>query len=358
MRHDVYRRTAALMGTFVTIEVSGDRAAQQHALDTREKVERAFEWFRRIEECCSRFDGRSELMQLTAQIGVCVPVSAILYEAVQFAVAVAEETGGAFDPTVGFQMERNGFNQEHRTRNTVRTDLAPGGSVSYRDIRLDPDRRAVLLVRPLILDLGAVAKGLAIDMAARELESCGSYAIDAGGDLYLGGCRPDGAPWSVGIRHPRRAAELIDSIRVSNRAVCTSGDYERKSRGEEGGHHILDPRTGQSPNDVASVTVVARTAMLADAVATAAFVLGPADGIRLFDRLGVDGLILSPALERFTTRGMCSDYDLGKEMAAATVGGGSPVLPNAERPAHHRSGGAHGRGRAGRRLPPGGAGPL
>jgi thiamine biosynthesis lipoprotein len=358
MRHDMYRRTAVLMGTFVTIEVSGDRAAQPHASDTRERVERAFEWFRRIEECCSRFDRRSELRQLTAQIGVTVPVSAILYEAVQFAVAVAEETSGAFDPTVGFQMERNGFNQEHRTRKTIRTDLAPGGSVSYRDIRLDPGRRAVMLLRPLILDLGAVAKGLAIDMAARELQACGSYAIDAGGDLYLGGCRPDGAAWSVGIRHPRRDAELIDSIRVSNRAVCTSGDYERRSSGGEGGHHILDPRTGRSASDVASVTVVAPTAMLADAVATAAFVLGPADGIRLFDRLGVDGLILSPALERFATRGMGSDYDLGKETAAAMVDGGSPILPNPERPAHHRSGGADGRGRAGRRYQAGGAGPL
>jgi FAD:protein FMN transferase len=358
MMHDVCRRTAVLMGTFVTIEVSGDRAAQQHSVDTQERVERAFDWFHRVEECCSRFDGRSELMQLTARIGVSVPVSAILYEAVRFAVAVAEETGGAFDPTVGLQMERNGFDHEYRTGKTVRNDLAPRGSVSYRDVRLDSDRRAITLVRPLILDLGAVAKGLAIDMAARELQACGSYGIDAGGDLYLGGCRPDGAAWSVGIRHPRRDAELIDSIRVSDRAVCTSGDYERKSSGEGGGHHILDPRIGRSANDVASVTVVAQTAMLADAVATAAFVLGPADGIRLFDRLGVDGLILSPTLERFATRGMSSDYELGKETAAAAVCGGSTILPNAERPAHHRSRGSDSPGRTGRRRQTGGAGPL
>ena len=358
MMDDVYRRTSVLMGTFVTIEVSGDRAAQQHAIDTGERVERAFEWFRRIEECCNRFDGRSELRQLTRQIGVAVPVSAILFEAVRFAVAVAEETGGAFDPTVGFQMERIGFNQEYRTGKTVRTDLASGGPASYRDVRLDRGRRTIALVRPLILDLGAVAKGLAIDMAARDLQACGSYAIDAGGDLYLGGCRPDGTPWSVGIRHPRRDAELIDAVRVSNRAVCTSGDYERRSSGEGGGHHILDPRTGTSVNNVASVTVVAPTAMLADAVATAAFVLGPADGIRLFDRLGVDGLILSPALERFATRGMYSDYELGRETAAATFYRGSPVLPDAERPAHHRSGGSDGLGHAGRRHQAGGAGPF
>jgi FAD:protein FMN transferase len=217
---------------------------------------------------------------------------------------VAEESGGAFDPTVGHAMEARGFNREYLTGQTVRTDFESGGSVSYRDVRLDPDRRTIKLLRPLILDLGAIAKGLAIDLAARELLPFENFAIDAGGDLYLGGCGPNGEPWSIGIRHPRRDNELIESLRVSNRAVCTSGDYERQSPAE--GHHILDPRTGASAGAVASVTVIAHTAMLADALATAAFVLGPADGIRLFDRLGVDGLIVSPTLERHATRGMSS----------------------------------------------------
>lgn len=302
-----YRRTVALMGTFVTIHVVGDGVDPQQAIHREQTVERAFGWFRRIEECCTRFEARSEVRQLTAQVGVPVPVSAILYEAVQFALAVAEESSGAFDPTVGYAMEMRGFNREYRTGQTVRTDLDPGGSVSYRDVRLDPGRKTITLLRPLILDLGAIAKGLAIDLAARELGPFENFAIYAGGDLYLGGCGPDGEPWSIGIRHPRRDNELIDSLRVSNRAVCTSGDYERQSCSENGGHHILDPRTGASAHAAASVTVVAPTAMLADALATAAFVLGPAGGIRLFERLGVDGLIVSPALERYATQGICGD---------------------------------------------------
>jgi len=302
------------MGTVVTIHVVGRGATQETiryaAGSTRarypreEAVERAFEWFRRIEECCTRFEAGSELRQLSAQVGVPVPVSAILYEAVQFALAVAEESGGAFDPTVGYAMETRGFNREYRTGQAVGTGIEPGGPVSYRDVRLDPGQRTITLLRPLILDLGAIAKGLAIDLAARELRPFENFAIDAGGDLYLGGCSPDGQPWAIGIRHPRRDNALIDSLRVSNRAVCTSGDYERPSPVE--GHHILDPRVGTSPCAVVSVTVVAPTAMLADALATAAFVLGPAEGIRLFDRLGVDGLIVSPELERHATRGMSS----------------------------------------------------
>ena len=98
--------------------------------------------------------------------------------------------------------------------------------------------------------------------------------------------------------------ELIDSLRVSNQAVCTSGDYERRTPAATA-HHILDPRTGASPQSVASATVVASGAMLADALATAAFVLGPEEGIEFLNRMGVDGLIVTPELERYETRGLC-----------------------------------------------------
>lgn len=304
---DVYCRSVARMGTVVTIQVVGHGGDSQQTTHREEAVERAFGWFGRIEECCTRFDPRSEVMQLATKVGVPVPVSAILFESVQFGLAVAEESGGAFDPTVGYAMETRGFNREYCTGQTIRTALESAGAVSYRDVRLDSDRKTITLLRPLILDLGAVAKGLAIDLAARELRQFENFAIDAGGDLYLGGCSPNGGPWSIGIRHPRRDHELIDSVRVSNRAVCTSGDYEKQSSAGDGGHHILDPRTEVSPHAVASVTVVAPTAMLADALATAAFVLGPADGIQLFDRLGVDGLIVSATLERYATQGLCSD---------------------------------------------------
>jgi thiamine biosynthesis lipoprotein len=301
------RRSVALMGTVVTIHVVAAAETNRDDAAEREKaVERAFEWFSRVEECCTRFEAGSEVMQLTSQVGVPVRVSTLLYEAVQFALAVAQESEGAFDPTVGYAMETRGFNREYRTGQAIRSSIDPEISVSYRDVRLDADRGTITLLCPVILDLGAVAKGLAVDLAARELRPFQNFAIDASGDLYLAGRNPDGERWSIGIRHPRRASDLIDSLRVSERAVCTSGDYERRSSNDNG-HHILDPRRGSPANSVASVTVVAPNAMLADALATAAFVLGPQEGIRLFDRLDVDGLIVTPQLERYATRGM-SDY--------------------------------------------------
>ena len=278
------------MATFVTIDTPpGCDAA----------VDRAFGWFHELESRCSRFDANSEIVGLTQRVGTAVRVSPPVFEAVQFALAVAADTCGAFDPTIGATMEARGFDREHRTRARVANAWRWQDDVTYRDVEVDPDRQTITLRRPLLLDLGAVAKGLAIDMAARELAECAWYAINAGGDLFVGGSRPDLEPWSLGVRHPRRPEQLLATVRVIDGAVCTSGDYERNNAA---GHHIIDPRA-DAPAATASATVIAPNAMLADALGTAAFVLGGLDGIRLLERHGVEGLIVSADSERYATAG-------------------------------------------------------
>jgi thiamine biosynthesis lipoprotein len=287
-------RTEVLMGTSVTIEVL--HAAADAA------IERALAWFREVEAACTRFDERSELMRLTAHVGAAVPVSDLLFEAVRFALRVAQESGGAFDPTIGGELHRRGFTREHRTGAVVRSPVAPAPGVSYRDVDVDAGAHTITLQRPLLLDLGAVAKGLAVDLAARELQPFADFAIDAGGDLYLGGHNAEGQSWSVGIRDPRTPGAVIESVRVSNAAVCTSGDYERAAPAGAG-HHLIDPRTSLSPTETISVTVMAPSAMLADALATAAFVLGPHEGLALLERLEVDGLVVARDLTTRRTGG-------------------------------------------------------
>jgi thiamine biosynthesis lipoprotein len=196
-------------------------------------------------------------------------------------------------------MESRGFHREYSTGRVVQTVGDMAAPVSFRDVRLDEKRGTIMLMRPLTLDLGAVAKGLAIDTAARELRPFSGFAIDAGGDLYLGGRNPDGDSWAVGIRHPRLHDQMMETLHVSDKAVCTSGNYERPGADARG--HILDPRTGQPAGEVASATVVAPTAVLADAMATAAFVLGPIEGMKLLERVGVEGLIVSHDMERHET---------------------------------------------------------
>jgi FAD:protein FMN transferase len=282
-------RTEVAMGTLVSI-----RVVQADIDDVTGAITRAFGWFHEIEARCSRFDPASELMQL--RVGVSVPVSPILFEATQFALLLAAETNGAFDPTIGHYMEARGYNRHHVTGRVVTAALAAESDITYRDVQLDPADKSILLRRQLTLDLGAVAKGLAVDLAARELQPFCNFTIDAGGDLFLAGHNEQGEPWLVGIRDPFRDGDLIVSLRASNKAVCTSGNYER-------GEHILDPRIGQAADTVASSTVVAANAMLADALATAAFVLGAVEGLALLERMGVDGLLFTANAERYTTQG-------------------------------------------------------
>jgi thiamine biosynthesis lipoprotein len=285
------------MGTCVTIEVlRADDLA----------VDRAFDWFRSVESCCSRFASDSELVRLAERPGEAVPVSAALFEAVQFAIGVAEETEGAFDPTIGAAMRAAGFDREYSTgarRSSGDRARAAGRPVSYKDVHLNREQRTITLDAPLVLDLGAVAKGLAVDLAARELQPLRDFAIDAGGDLYLAGVNCDGRPWSVGIRHPLLYDQVIETIHVSDRAVCTSGNYERRHPSDPDAAHIVDPRGRAAEATVASVTVVAPTAMLADALGTAAFVLGPIDGLALLERMTVAGCIITPDMARHVTAG-------------------------------------------------------
>jgi FAD:protein FMN transferase len=286
----LYSRRFAAIGTVVEIRVVAGKTGRLSRRNVEHLIDAAAGWFDRVERDCSRFDPSSELRRLCARVGEAVAVSPLLYSAVHFALAVAAETDGAFDPTIGARMEALGFDRHHRTGEQTRTE---GEDVTWRDVSFDLDGQTVMLHRPLTLDLGAVAKGLAIDLAARELAPLENFAVDAGGDLFLGGVNEIGTPWTVGIRHPRGGEAPIASVRVSNAAVCTSGDYERRSA--SGDHHLMDPRTGQSTRGISSVTTIGDSAMVADALGTAAFVLGAAEGIALLQRHELEGMIVDDA---------------------------------------------------------------
>ena len=139
--------------------------------------------------------------------------------------------------------------------------------------------------------------------AAHELRGYPDFSVNAGGDIVVRGRSARREPWRVGIKDPRAVDQLVDVLAVSDAAICTSGDYERP-RSDGAGHHIMVPTTGQSAAAVASVTVIAETAMVADALATAAFVLGPERGIAFLEAQGVDGIIVRPSGTRVATDGI------------------------------------------------------
>jgi thiamine biosynthesis lipoprotein len=258
-------------------------------------LERALGWFAEVERVCSRFDPASELSRLSTHVGQPVQVSTLLLHVTRFALELARMTDGAFDPTVGRRQIERGFDRNYRTDARLPPTSARG-PVSYRDVRVDVESGSITLLQPLTLDLGAVAKGLAIDLATRELHAFANVCVDGGGDVRVRGVNELGMPWRVGIRHPRDPEEMLRILEVSDGAVCTSGDYERPGL-VQGEHHLLDPHTGHSPSALASVTVIAPTALVADGLSTAVFVLGPDAGQHLLAHHGVSGLLVSHDLD-------------------------------------------------------------
>jgi thiamine biosynthesis lipoprotein len=297
---ETHRRSALYMDTLVSLHAITDAPADAVAAS----MDRAFGWFAEIEATCSRFEPESEVMRLVARAGEPVPVSETLFTLVEFALAVARASGGAFDPTVGHLLETRGYRRNYRTGAEIATPIAPSRQPTWRYVRLNRRRRTVTLRTPLVLDLGAVAKGFAIDLATRELEAFGNICVEAGGDMAVRGHNAEGERWHIGIRHPLEPGALIETVRLTDAAICTSGGYERPNPADAGDHHIVDPRTGHSPLAIASVTAIAPSAMIADALSTAAFTLGPEAGTHFLAAQGAEGLIFTPTLERHATEGL------------------------------------------------------
>ncbi len=282
------------MDTTVTVE-----AVTRDGSECADAIGRAFEWFAAVERQCSRFDPSSELRQLSLHCGEAIPVSPLLFEALTVALRVAQESMGAFDPTVGAQMEALGFDRNYRSGESHPSGLR-SAPPDWRAVVLRRRNRTVTLRRPVLLDLGGVAKGLAIDLALMELRGLAGGAVDAGGDIAVFGINREGGAWKIGVQHPREEGALAACLEVAQGAVCTSGDYRRRARGQS--HHVR-PVSGEAVDTVASCTVYAPTAVVADALSTAATVMGPEAGIRWLGDQGAEGLIITPDLCRLTTEG-------------------------------------------------------
>ncbi|HUT99300.1 MAG TPA: FAD:protein FMN transferase [bacterium] len=238
-----------------------------------------------VEGWADCYDPEAELYRLNLSAGGGpVRVSKGLAEVLEVSLRVAEKSGGAFDPTVLPLVEAYGFNGEKRR--------VPGDEeisrilprVDYRRVGLAGD--GVDIPEGVALDLGGVAKGYAADRALEAMKEAGAEAglVNIGGDIAVFGERAGGGSWTIGVQHPRAPGELFAVLELQSGAVATSGDYERYFI-EDGVryHHILDPRTGRPARGLVSVTVTAPVCVLADAYATAVFVLGPEEGLRLLE---------------------------------------------------------------------------
>lgn len=272
-RERLVRRTIPVMGTVAEIAVRHpDEAWAQRAMDA------AFAELRRVDAAMSRFQAGSDVGRLNAAAGRdAVPVSEATAEVLAAGLRWAEASGGLFDPCLGRSSEI--WHVGTRSAPPSAAELAAAGPGNhFRELEVDRAgsvARAALGSSRAAVDLGGIAKGYGVDLAAQALRENGIFhaLVNAGGDLVAMGVDAEGDPWKVGVRSPERLERMIEVLEVSDRAVATSGDYLQSfSFAGRRYHHILDAASGE-PRRTAmrSLTIEAATCMDADAAATALF---------------------------------------------------------------------------------------
>ncbi len=275
----------------------------------------------RLEALLSRFRPDSDIGRLNRSAGAAwETLSRETIDVLQSAAGFFEKSMGAFDVTIAPLadlwdcLHAAEAPDAQRIRKTL--PLVNGG-----DLLLDPSTNSARLKRPgQFVDLGGIGKGYAADRFIRIFKDhgCKSACTNIGGNVGLLGCRPDGAPWNVGIRHPRQAGCLIGAISAQDCAVVTSGDYVRCFISPDGKvcHHILDPATGYpADSGLISVTVAAGSAIWADALSTAVFVAGMEKGmmlLKLFE--GTEAVLVDRDLAVYVTGGLAGRFTAARDI--------------------------------------------
>jgi len=249
-----------------------------------------------VNQKMSTYRDDSELSRLNqAPADQPVPLSPETFHVFQTAREIGRLSDGAFDVTVGPLVNAWGFGPGHRRQDFSDDELdAMRELVGWDKIRLSG--QAVAKTAPAVYcDLSALAKGYAVDQAARVADALGyaDYMVEIGGEVRTAGRNAQGLPWRIGIEQPADETRAVERVvELSGLSMATSGDY--RSYWEEDGQrfsHTIDPRTGRPVRHrLASVSVLEPECMRADAFATALMVLGEDEGFRLAEKLELAAL--------------------------------------------------------------------
>lgn len=304
-KEQIFRKNTILMDTLITVNVVSDSE------DKAEKaIGSAFSVIEDLDSKLNFFSDKSELSMINKNAGISeVKVSPETLDVIEKAVFVSENTGGAFDPTIGPEISLWDFNAHKKPDDKLikaRLNL-----VNYKLIVIDKEKSTIYLKKKrMLIDLGGIAKGYAADKAVEELKKQGVKAglVSCAGDISAFGLKPDGKAWKVGVRNPRQKGkedEIIATIELKDMAISTSGDYERYFIIDNiRYHHILDPKTGYPASGVRSVSVMTEKGVNTDAFSTAVFVLGPEKGMQILAKMGFEGLIVDKDGKFHTTPGL------------------------------------------------------
>jgi thiamine biosynthesis lipoprotein len=273
--------------------------------------EAAFDEFDRLDALMSVWKEGSEVERLNRAAGLMpVAIGAEMREVLSMARLASEWTEGKFDVTFGVLSGLWKFDHDLDGNIPARADvLARLPLIDYQQLVVDETKSTAFLKKKgMRVHLGGIGKGYAVDRAAAILRGRGfnDFMIQSGGDLYVAGTRGDRA-WRAGIQDPRGPeGNSFAAMDLTDAAFTTSGDYERFfMKDGRRYHHIIDPDTGEPSQGSRSVTIIAKTATLADALDTGIFILGPEKGMALIERLnGVEGVIVTSSNNVMVSSGL------------------------------------------------------
>ncbi|MBS2016005.1 MAG: FAD:protein FMN transferase [Deltaproteobacteria bacterium] len=275
------------------------------AAKARAAFDAAIAEIKRIEAIMTTWRPDSEISKINAAAGKApVEVGDETLAIVKASIHTSEISEGTFDITFQTLHGLWKFDEDRDPHPPAEKDVKERlAFLGWKNIKVDEAKKTVMLTKERTqISLGGIAKGYAVDKAAAVLEKAGltSFFVQAGGDLYAKGRKPDGHEWQAGIRDPRGVdSKWFALIPLSDHAFSTAGDYERSYIVDgKRFHHIIDPRTGFPATACRSVTIWAPTALQADEIDDAVFILGPEKGMALVESLDGVGAVIVDAKNR------------------------------------------------------------
>ena len=291
-------KTRELMGTIVSITV-----IDKDTVKASQSIDLAFTEIERINSLMSHYNNQTQVGILNNE-GIVKNPDTELINILRQSEYYSALSNGAFDITVQplLELYTNSFQKTGKppSEKEIKTTLS---LVNYQDILIE-ETSISFDKTGMRITLGGIAKGYAVDKAIGVLKAnnIDSALINAGGDIRAIGNKGK-EDWSIALRNPRDEQDYITIINLNNKAVATSGDYERYFV-DKSQHHIINPKTGKSALDLISVTILAEKAVDADALATSVFVLGADKGLALIESLsGVEGLLITEEKEVIKSKG-------------------------------------------------------
>lgn len=266
----------------------------------------AFAALNRVEDLMSLYRPGSELSRLNAAGRLSQP-SADLVKVLRTAERLSMDSEGAFDVTVQPLWALYAKHAQADTQPTAEELRATLEQVGWRRVGIADDA-IVLRGEGTAITLNGIAQGYAADCVTEVLKGHGiAYALIDTGEIGVIGHSPEKDHWAIGIKDPRNTGEILEIAALRGRCLATSGDYETAFDEQFINHHLIDPHTGHSPVELASVSIVAPTALQADALSTAVFLMGMAKGRALVEATpGVDAYFVTKTGERSSTPGFPS----------------------------------------------------